>query len=156
MSVAPHNAPDPQALQRALRTLRQGLGELPAMLREVDAVASKTKLLGFNASILAAQAGSEGRSFAVVAEQMKALNQRAEAATKRLHLCVDGLQRAAARALEVQPNQGGFMDTPRSPHAFAAPESPAPPEGPTPEVQPVSPEPEVPKLPEPPTAPEVG
>lgn len=126
------------------------------MLREVDAVASKTKLLGFNASILAAQAGSEGRSFAIVAEQMKALNQRAEAATKRLHLCVDGLQRAVARALEVQPNQGGLMDTPRPPHASDTPESPAPPQSPTPEVRPVSPTPEVPELPGPPMSPEVG
>lgn len=163
-------------LPRALQALRAGLGELPALLREVDAVAAKTKLLGFNAAILAAQAGSEGRSFAIVAEQMKALNQRAEAATKRLHLTVDGLQRAAARATELReaaprdardppafahaprgfdPTGGTSMPTPRPPPPQEVPDVPAPPERPAPEVVEVPAAPEIPELPRTPPGPEV-
>lgn len=148
-----------------MQLLQHGLGELPTLLGEVDAVASKTKLLGFNAAILAAQAGREGRSFAIVAEQMKALNQRAEASTRKLHLLVDGLQRAlnrANRALTPEPTYVGTapaerstMTTPRPELPKEVPEVPAIPERPQPEVREVPSTPHGPEIPaKPPELPE--
>ena len=87
----------PVGVAEAVATLRDTIDGLTPVLHEFAAVAAKTKLLGFNASIVAAQAGSEGRSFAVVAEQMKSLNQRATVATGLLSAQVDALQRGARR-----------------------------------------------------------
>lgn len=78
------------------KRVHEVLAELLRLAKEVEDVAAKTKLLGFNAAIVAAQAGEHGKPFLVVAEQMKALNQRTyqaahalEDAHRRLHATVD-------------------------------------------------------------------
>lgn len=76
--------------------LQHALDGILQATKEIHDVAAKTKLLGFNAAIVAAQAGEQGKSFAVVAEQMKALNLRSLAAAKTLSERTQALVRAMA------------------------------------------------------------
>ena len=87
--MAPHEAHE---------ALVRGVAEIGTLTAELQDVVAKTKLLGFNAAIVAAQAGEQGRSFGVVAEQMKALNQRALRAVRQLLLEQRALASACAAA----------------------------------------------------------
>ncbi len=58
----------------------------------INQVAERTNLLALNASIIATQAGKHGRSFAVVAEQIRNLSQRVSSSTKEIEEIIKGIQ----------------------------------------------------------------
>jgi len=72
-----------------------GIGHVVKVIHEIT---EKTNLLALNASIIAAQAGEHGRSFAVVANEIKALAQRTAASTKEISEQIRGVQDESARA----------------------------------------------------------
>jgi methyl-accepting chemotaxis protein len=74
-----------------------GVGDVVRVIQEI---AEKTNLLALNASIIAAQAGEHGRSFAVVAAEIKALAQRTGASTKQITEQIRGVQEESERAVE--------------------------------------------------------
>lgn len=74
-----------------------GVGDVVRVIQEI---AEKTNLLALNASIIAAQAGEHGRSFAVVASEIKALAQRTAASTKQISEQIRGVQEESERATE--------------------------------------------------------
>lgn len=71
----------------ALHTAR--VGEFLDVIKEVVA---QTNLLSLNASIIAAQAGERGKSFAVVAEEVRALAHRTAASTREIEELVKNMQ----------------------------------------------------------------
>jgi methyl-accepting chemotaxis protein len=74
-----------------------GIGDVVRVIQEI---AEKTNLLALNASIIAAQAGEHGRSFAVVAQEIKALAQKTAASTKQISEQIRGVQDESERAME--------------------------------------------------------
>jgi methyl-accepting chemotaxis protein len=56
--------------------------DISAVVQAVDTIASQTKLLALNATIEAARAGTFGRSFSVVAAEVKALSDQTARATE--------------------------------------------------------------------------
>ncbi len=89
----------------------EGIGDVVRVIQEI---AEKTNLLALNASIIAAQAGQHGRSFAVVAREIKALAQRTAASTKEISEQIRGVQEESERATTAMANganavQEGFQ-----------------------------------------------
>lgn len=70
------------------------VGEFLSVIREV---VEQTNLLSLNASIIAAQAGSRGRAFAVVAEEVRSLARRTSSSTKEIEELVRNIQKETAQ-----------------------------------------------------------
>jgi methyl-accepting chemotaxis protein len=66
--------------------------EIGAVINVIDEVADETGLLALNAAIIAAQAGEHGRSFAVVAQQVKRLAARVSESTKGVAQVIQAVQ----------------------------------------------------------------
>jgi methyl-accepting chemotaxis protein len=66
------------------------VGEFLSVIQEV---VEQTNLLSLNASIIAAQAGSRGKAFAVVAEEVRSLARRTSASTKEIEELVRNIQK---------------------------------------------------------------
>lgn len=66
------------------------VGEFLSVIQEV---VEQTNLLSLNASIIAAQAGTRGRAFAVVAEEVRSLAHRTSASTKEIEELVRNIQK---------------------------------------------------------------
>jgi methyl-accepting chemotaxis protein len=79
----------------ALDARAAGIGHIVKVIQEIT---EKTNLLALNASIIAAQAGEHGRSFAVVANEIKALAQRTAASTKEIAEQIRGTQQESVLA----------------------------------------------------------
>lgn len=62
-------------------------------LSVIQEVVEQTNLLSLNASIIAAQAGSRGQAFAVVAEEVRSLARRTSASTKEIEELVRNIQK---------------------------------------------------------------
>ncbi|MBI5257029.1 MAG: hypothetical protein HY855_11060 [Burkholderiales bacterium] len=76
-------------LHQRMRTLQGKSHEIGQVVSLVESVAYQTKLLAINASVEAARAGPAGKGFAVVAQEVRALAQRSEMATRRIQAIVD-------------------------------------------------------------------
>jgi methyl-accepting chemotaxis protein len=101
-----------QESKRALEGLARRIEEIGQIATVISGISDETNLLSLNAAIIAAQAGDHGKAFAVVADQVKTLAQRASASAKQIHEMIRSVQAgstdaAKAMALGIQSVEEG-------------------------------------------------
>jgi methyl-accepting chemotaxis protein len=80
------------ALSGTVSKLSVSVGNIGEILAVIEHVAQQTNLLALNAAIIAAQAGEHGRSFAVVADEIRALAERTTSSTQEISNVIAGIQ----------------------------------------------------------------
>ena len=83
-----------------IQQLGSSLENIGKIVRVIDSIAEKTKLLSLNASILAAQSGEQGKGFTVVAEEIGDLSENTIRSTKEIADLVNTIKKESRRAID--------------------------------------------------------
>ncbi|MSM38003.1 MAG: HAMP domain-containing protein [Geobacter sp.] len=114
-----------QETAKTVESLGARSDQIGEIIGTIQDIADQTNLLALNAAIEAARAGEQGRGFAVVADEVRALAERTTKATREIGEMIKAIQnetKAAVAAMEegVREVESGTMEASKSGEALQA------------------------------------
>ncbi|MSM38004.1 MAG: HAMP domain-containing protein [Geobacter sp.] len=114
-----------QETAKTVESLGARSDQIGEIIGTIEDIADQTNLLALNAAIEAARAGEQGRGFAVVADEVRALAERTTKATREIGEMIKAIQnetKAAVAAMDegVREVESGTMEASKSGEALQA------------------------------------
>lgn len=105
------NAEMMRSTVEAMSGIERSAEGIARITQVIDNLAFQTNLLSLNASVEAARAGEAGKSFAVVAEEVRALAQRSAAAAMEIKELIDESNRQVGGGVKLVGQTGEALET---------------------------------------------
>jgi methyl-accepting chemotaxis protein len=123
-AAAEQGSSEMQSMSESMLSIKKSSDDIGAIIKTIDEIAFQTNILALNAAVEAARAGEAGAGFAVVAEEVRNLAQRAAAAARETSGKIEGAITRTTQGVEINQRVAaglaGIVDRVRQVDALVA------------------------------------